>query len=217
MSISELENKKNPQGHVTLIGLGRLGLRIALHLIQVHRGGPEKITLIDGQRISGDDIIFRSLGAQIGEYKADFIKNYSHPQSLRQIHVINEFITPENLDLIVGDVVSIQIAGGDTLPTTAMIINHVQPMGAKTISTMGVFGIGEEPVRALDIDSADPENPIVHYLISQKIHDHMLVGTGKLIRDWEPVTAYVLDKVSEKMTGSILQLLHEKHSSGCIS
>nr|WP_242451242.1 hypothetical protein [Methanothermobacter sp. THM-2] len=72
---------------------------------------------------------------------------------------------------------------------------------------MGVFGIGEEDVSVVDIDEADPENPIAAYLQAEGIHEHVLVGTGKLIRDWEPVTPHVLDRVSEVMTAEILKLL----------
>lgn len=208
MSIIEMENQKIPRGHVTLVGLGRLGFRIGLHLIQVHRGGPKKITVIDGQMISGDDIIFRMSGGVIGDYKVNLMKNISYPQRYREIVTIPELIGESNLDLITGDVVSIQIAGGDTLPVTSMIISHAHSYGAKTISTMGVFGIGNEEIRAEDIDNADPDNPIVQYLHSQGIRTHTLVGTGKLIRDWEPVTPCILDKVSEIMTGEILKLLH---------
>ncbi|ABD40001.1 UBA/THIF-type NAD/FAD binding fold protein [Methanospirillum hungatei JF-1] len=214
MTIIEMENQKIPRGHVTLVGLGRLGFRIALDLIQVHRGGPKKITVIDGQKISAEDIIFRMNGGTIGEYKVDLLHQLSHPQNTRQIETIHENIAPHNLDLITGDVVSIQIAGGDTLPVTAMIVAHAHSYGAKTISTMGVSGIGNEQIRALDIDSADPHNPIVKSLRDQQIKGHILVGTGKLIRDWEPVTPHILDRVSEVMTAEILTLLHETWLSG---
>jgi Predicted dinucleotide-utilizing enzyme of the ThiF/HesA family len=40
--ITEMENNKVAMGHVTLVGLGRLGIRTGLNLTQVHRGGPEK-------------------------------------------------------------------------------------------------------------------------------------------------------------------------------
>ena len=79
---------------VTLVGLGRLGLRIALDLIQVHRGGPKKITVIDGQKISAEDIIFRMNGGTIGEYKVDLLHQLSHPQNTRQIETIHENIRP---------------------------------------------------------------------------------------------------------------------------
>lgn len=50
----------------------------------------------------------------------------------------------------------------------------------------------------------------MEYLLDEGITDHILVGTGKLIRDWEPVTPYVLDRVSEVMTAEILKLLRGK-------
>lgn len=39
---------------MTLIGLGRLGIRTGLNLTQIHRGGPQKITAIDSQKISSE-------------------------------------------------------------------------------------------------------------------------------------------------------------------
>ena len=60
--IVEMENNKVAMGHVTLVGLGGLGIRKELNLTQVNRGGPEKITAIDSQRISEGDLIFRILG-----------------------------------------------------------------------------------------------------------------------------------------------------------
>jgi len=210
MDISELEGKKAPRGEVTLVGAGRLGLRTALNLMQIHRGGPERINVIDGQRVSADDIIFRLMGARLGEYKVKFIESLAAPGFSRTVRGIPEYVDQDNLHLLGGDVVCVEIAGGDTLPVTAEIIRYAQRRGASTISTMGVFGIGEEDVKVLRIDEADPGNPIVEYLLDEGINDHILVGTGKLIRDWEPVTPYVLDRVSEVMTAEILKLLRGK-------
>lgn len=207
MEISELEGKKVPHGEVTLVGAGRLGFRTALNLMQIHRGGPERIKVIDGQRVSADDLIFRLMGAKIGEYKVKFIESLACDGFSRTVQGIPEYITGDNLNLIGGDVVCVEIAGGDTLPITAEIIQYAQERGAATISTMGVFGIGEENVSVVDIDEADPENPIAAYLQDAGIHKHILVGTGKLIRDWEPVAPHVLDRVSEVMTAEILKLL----------
>ena len=56
-SIEELERLKVPRGEVTIVGLGRLGIRVAMNLIQVHRGGAKVVRVIDGQRSSEADII----------------------------------------------------------------------------------------------------------------------------------------------------------------
>ncbi|AAB85636.1 hypothetical protein [Methanothermobacter thermautotrophicus] len=210
LEISELEGKKAPRGEVTLVGAGRLGLRTALNLMQIHRGGPERINVIDGQRVSADDLIFRLMGATPGEYKVKFIESLATPGFSRTVRGIPEYIDRDNLHLLRGDVVCVEIAGGDTLPVTAEIIKYAQKRGSATISTMGVFGIGEEEVNAISIEEADPGNPIVEYLLDEGVTDHLLVGTGKLIRDWEPVTPYVLDRVSEVMTAEILKLLRRK-------
>lgn len=210
MKIEDMEKSKVPHGEVCLVGLGRLGLRTALHLMQAHRGGPERITAIDGQTISPDDLIFRMMGAKIGDYKVTFLESLAGPGFSRIVVGVPQYISTGNLDLITGDVVCIEIAGGDTLPLTAAMVKHAHGIGAETISTMGVFGIGGETISAIDIEKADANNPIVSTLREYGIKNHLLVGTGKLIRDREPVTPYVLDRVSQVMAGEILKLLGEK-------
>jgi len=211
MTIAELERKKAPHGDIILVGLGRLGLRTAINLMQVNRGGPARITAFDGQTISADDLIFRMYGGRIGEYKTSLLKRLAGPGYSREIIDVNTYITTENLDLITGgDVVCIEIAGGDTLPTTAAIIQHAQSLGMQTISTMGVFGISGDPVHAVWIEDADPNNPIVATLRNAGIKNHRLVGTGKLIRDWEPVTPYIIDKVAEIISSEILILTEQR-------
>jgi len=205
-----MERRKVPRGEVTLVGLGRLGLRTALSLMQAHRGGPERITAIDGQTISPDDLIFRTLGGRIGEYKTGFLEKLAGHGFGKEITGIPAYISDGNLDLLRGDVVCIEIAGGDTLSLTAKMIRHAQGGGAATISTMGVFGIGDIPVKAVPIEDADPDNPIVKTLWDLGVRNHTLVGTGKLIRDWEPVIPQVLDRVALAMTSEILTLLEQR-------
>lgn len=48
--IQEIEDSRIPKGRIDLIGFGRLGLRVGIHLIQVHRGGPKEIGVFDGQK-----------------------------------------------------------------------------------------------------------------------------------------------------------------------
>ena len=123
--IQEIEDSRIPKGRIDLIGFGRLGLRIGIQLIQVLRGGPKEIGVFDGQKIDGGDVIFTMKGANIGEYKADFLnKLCTHDENFRKIISVCEDITPDNLDLIKGDVVAIQIAGGNTIPIAAKIIKH---------------------------------------------------------------------------------------------
>ncbi|ABN07903.1 UBA/THIF-type NAD/FAD binding protein [Methanocorpusculum labreanum Z] len=211
MKITELEQKKVPHGEVVLIGLGRLGLRTALNLMHVNRGGPVRITVYDGQKISADDLIFRMWGGEIGEYKTDFLKRLAGPGYSREIISVPEYISEENLSLITGgDVACVEIAGGDTLPTTGAIIRHAQSLGMKTISTMGVFGISGDNVYAVPLEEANTDNPIVAAMLEYGISHHMLVGTGKLIRDWEPVTPYIMDKIAEVMSSEILRLTEGK-------
>lgn len=210
-NLENLEKKKVPYGEVTLVGLGRLGFRTGLNLMEVHRGGPEKITAIDGQKISADDLVFRMLGAEPGEYKVDFFRKFAEGNSTKKVTGISRNISEDNLDLISGDVVCIEIAGGDTLPVTAEIIKKAHETGISTISTMGVFGLGHEEIKAIDISEGDPENPVVSSLMEYGIDEnHLLVGTGKLIRDWEPVTPAVLERTATVMTSEILKILKDR-------
>lgn len=214
ISIEEIELQKAPWGDVTLVGLGRLGLRTALTLMQAHRGGPRQIITVDGQKISPDDLIFRMMGGQIGDYKVKFFQNLAPTGFSKEITGIASYVTDENIsDVISGDVICIEIAGGDTLPLTAKIIKHAQKIGAVTISTMGVFGVGDVPVSVLRIEDADQNNPIVSYLTKNGVTNHILIGTGKLIRDWEPVIPPVLDRVSLAISSEILKQLYERRSA----
>ena len=70
--IQRMEDRHVPKGRIDLIGCGRLGLRIAINLMQVHRGGPKIIGAFDGQKIDGGDVIFTLYGAEIGQNKTDF-------------------------------------------------------------------------------------------------------------------------------------------------
>lgn len=212
--IQEMEDKMVPKGSVDLIGLGRLGLRTGINLIQVHRGGPNKITAIDGQKISNADIIFTLFGAKSGEYKTEFFKGLcTHSKDYREVIAINEDIlfsdkTSNNLNLISGDVVVIEIAGGDTIPTAAAIIKKAHEIGSKTISTAGIFGIGEEDIIVKDISEFDDSNPAVEELRKEGISkDHLIITTNTFIRDFVPISPYVLDEIANTITKEVLKLL----------
>ena len=121
--IQKIEDTQIPKGRIDLVGIGRLGLRIGINLIQVHRGGPKVIGAFDGQKISASDIIFNMYGAKIGEYKTDFLKRLCrHDEDFRKIKSYNEYANNDNIDLINGDVVIIVIAGGNTIPTATKIM-----------------------------------------------------------------------------------------------
>ena len=66
--IQEIEDSRIPKGRIDLIGFGRLGLRVGIHLIQVHRGGPKEIGVFDGQKIDGGDVIFTIKEGWLYEY-----------------------------------------------------------------------------------------------------------------------------------------------------
>ena len=212
--IQDMENNKIPKGSIDLVGFGRLGLRTGINLIQIHRGGPAKITVIDGQKISESDIIFLLKGAEVGTYKSDFLKEIStHKKEFREVVSITEDINEDNLDLISGDVVVIEIAGGNTIPTAANIIKKAHENGSKTIGTAGIFGIGDEEIVVKDISEFDDSNPVVEELRKEGIvKDHMLISTNTFIRDSIPITPYVLDDIANIITKEALKLLIEKNN-----
>lgn len=211
--IQKMEDRQVPQGRIDLVGCGRLGLRIAINLMQVHRGGPKVIGAFDGQKIDGGDVIFTMLGAKPGDNKTDFIKQLcTHDESFRNIESHPEYIDEDNIDLLEGDVVIIVIAGGNTIPTAAKIIKHAQKRGAKTIGTAGIFGFGDENIEIKDISEYDDSNPAVEELRLQGIcENHLILTTNKLIRDNEPVTPYTLDEVARIITMNALKLLSDKN------
>lgn len=211
--IQKMEDRHVPRGRIDLIGCGRLGLRIAINLMQVHRGGPKTIGAFDGQTISGGDVIFTLLGAEIGQAKPDFIKQLcTHEEDFRNIISYPEYITDENIDLMEGDVVIIVIAGGNTIPTAAKIIKHAHKRGAKTIGTAGIFGFGNENIEIKDIAQYDDSNPAIEELRKEGItENHLILTTHKLIRDNEPVTPYTLDEVAKIITMNALKLLRDAY------
>lgn len=211
--IQKMEDKRVPKGKIDLIGCGRLGLRIAINLMQVHRGGPKVISAFDGQKISGGDVIFTLLGAEVGEAKPDFIKRLcTHDEDFRKIESHTEDITEENINLIDGDVAIIVIAGGNTISTAAEIIKHAHKRGAKTIGTAGIFGFGNEDIEIKDISEYDNNNPAIEELRAQGIaENHLILTTHKLIRDLEPVTPYTLDEIAKIITMNALKLLKEQY------
>ena len=211
--IQKMEDRQVPKGRIDLIGCGRLGLRIAINLMQVHRGGPKIIGAFDGQKIDGGDVISTLYGAEIGQNKPDFIKQLcTHREEFRNIISCPQYIDDENIDLIEGDVVIIVIAGGNTIPTAAKIIKHAQKRGAKTIGTAGIFGFGNENIEIKDISEYDESNPAVEELRKQGImENHLVLTTNKLIRDKEPVTPYTLDEVAKIITMNALKLLRDQN------
>ena len=211
--IKKMEDRQVPRGRIDLIGCGRLGLRIGINLMQVHRGGPKTIGAFDGQKIDGGDVIFTLLGAEVGASKPDFIKQLcTHREDFRNIISYPEYINDDNIDLIEGDVVIIVIAGGNTIPTAAKIIKHAHKRGAKTIGTAGIFGFGNENIEIKDISEYDDSNPAVEELRAQGItKNHLVLTTNKLIRDNEPVTPYTLDEVANTITMNALKLLRDQN------
>ena len=211
--IKNMEDKQVPKGRIDLVGCGRLGLRIGINLIQVHRGGPKTIAAFDGQKIDGGDVIFTLYGAEAGKSKPDFLKQIcTHDPEFREVLSYSEYIDKENIDLLQGDVVIIVIAGGNTIPTAASIIKHAHERGAKTIGTAGIFGFGNENIEIKDISEYDESNPAIEELRKEGItENHLILTTHKLIRDNEPVTPYTLDEVAKLITINALKLLRDQN------
>ena len=200
MDVEELENMLKPRGEVSIIGCGRLGVRVAFDLLEVHRGGVEKLYVFDNAKIEENDIIHRKLGGKIGEYKVDFIKRFFGDR----VEAFRVNITKDNLHLIKGDVAIICMAGGDTAPIRNGIIKYCEENGIKTIGTNGVFGIDEK----VKVSDAKYANGPVQYMNIDK-EGHIVVGTGRFIRDGEPITPYTLDEVSKKMVIECLKILNK--------
>ena len=211
--IQKMEDNKTPKGRIDLIGCGRLGLRVGINLMQVHRGGPKVIGAFDGQKIDGGDVIFTMLGAENGQNKTDFVKKLcTHDEKFREIKSFPEYISEDNLDLIEGDVVVIMVAGGNTIETASNIIKHAHKRGAKTIGTAGIFGFGDENIEVKDISEFDNTNPAVEELRAQGItKDHLIVTANKFIRDNEPITPYTLDEIAKVLTINALKQLRDKN------
>ena len=211
--IQKMEDNKTPKGRIDLIGCGRLGLRVGINLMQVHRGGPKVIGAFDGQKIDGGDVIFTMLGAENGQNKTDFVKKLcTHDEKFREIKSFPEYISEDNLDLIEGDVVVIMVAGGNTIETASNIRKHAHKRGAKTIGTAGIFGFGDENIEVKDISEFDNTNPAVEELRAQGItKDHLIVTTNKFIRDNEPITPYTLDEIAKVLTLNALKQLRDKN------
>lgn len=209
--IKKMEDKQIPRGRIDLVGCGRLGLRIGINLMQVHRGGPKIIGAYDSQEISGGDIIFTLLGAKIGQNKAEFLEQLcTHDEDFRIVEAYPD-INEDNLDLLEGEVVIIVIAGGNTIPTASKIIKHAQERGAITIGTAGIFGFGGEDIQIKDISEYDNNNPAIEELRAQGItKNHLVLSTNKLIRDNEPVTPYNLDEIAKIISIMALKALKDK-------
>ncbi|AEF96653.1 ThiF family adenylyltransferase [Methanotorris igneus] len=199
-NIAELEKKLTRKGEVSIVGCGRLGVRVAFDLLEVHRGGPKKVYLFDNAKIAENDIVHRRLGGKIGEYKVKFVERFFGDRVVG----ITENINEDNLHLLTGDVVIICIAGGDTIPTTRAIIDYAKKRGIKTIGTNGVFGI-EENIKVCDAKYA--KGPAQFLNLDKE--GHIVVGTGKFIRDLEPITPYTLDEIAKKIVIECLKVLNK--------
>ncbi|WP_456481694.1 ThiF family adenylyltransferase [Methanopyrus sp.] len=208
--IEELELRKVPRGVVLLCGVGRLGFRVFLRLLETHRGGPERIVCVDGQSVEPDDIVHLKHGARIGENKAEFAARLGRVHPLREVHPEPEFVTEENASELVNtwrpDVVVITIAGGRTTPITAALAREARRLGAVTVSTGGVFGYGGEEVQVVRLEEA--EGPVAKELKEYGAPpDHVLVTTGRYIRDPDPITSMVLERVADKLAELALRAL----------
>ncbi|MDK2790719.1 MAG: hypothetical protein PWP15_1226 [Methanothermococcus sp.] len=201
MDIKDLEMKLTPKGEVSVIGCGRLGVRVVMDLMEVHRGGPEKIYVYDGATIDKNDVIHRKMGGKVGEPKVKLVENLFSDKVVGMA----ENIDLNNLNLIKGDVVIICIAGGDTTALRKAIIEYCKNNGIKTIGTNGVFGV-DTKVYVCDAKYA---NGPAQYLNLEE-EGHIVVGTGKFIKDMEPITPYTLDEISKYIVIECLRILQNK-------
>lgn len=200
MDIKALEDNLKPKGTVSIIGCGRLGIRIAMDLLEVHRGGFEKLQIFDAARIDQNDVVHRKHGAKLGEYKVNFLKEF-FPE---RIEAFFEDITEENIEKITGNVVLIVFAGGDTLPIRKKIVEYCKNTGKVAIGTNGVFGFN--PI--IKIGDAVSEKGPVEFL-KMETKGHLVIGTGKFIKDMEPITPYTLDEMAKRIVIESLKIKKE--------
>lgn len=200
--IEELEKKLKPLGEVSLIGCGRLGVRVAFDLLEVHRGGVKKLYIFDSAKIDENDIIHRKLGGKVGEYKVDFAKRFFN----ERVEAYRVDINEDNLNLIKGNVAIICIAGGDTLKITKKIVEYCFNNNIKPIGTNGVFGI-EENVKVSDAKyTRGPAK-----LLNLDKEGFTVVGTERFIKDFLPITPYTLDEMAKKIVLETLKVIYGKY------
>ncbi len=208
--LARLERRKRPRGTVLLCGVGRLGFRVFIQLVETHRGGPETIVCVDGQEVEPDDVIHLRHGARVGENKAEFCARLGRAHPDRDVIAVPEYVREEKAESLVEkwrpDVVVIAIAGGRTTPVTARLARAGREAGATTVSTGGVFGYGSEGVRVLSLREAS--GPVARELRSLGApEDHLLVTTGRYIRDPDPLAPAVLDRVAHRLVEVTLRSL----------
>ncbi|MBP2173128.1 ThiF family adenylyltransferase [Methanococcus voltae] len=196
VEIKALEDNLKATGTVTVLGAGRLGARVVMDLLEVHRGGFEKIQVFDGAKIDKNDIVHRKYGAKVGDFKTKFLEDY-YPE---KIIGIPKYVDVENIKDIEGDVIISVIAGGDTLKIRESVLDYALKNDKQFISTNGVFGI-EKPVK---VEMSQEAKGPVEFM--KNMANHTVVGTGGLIKDGEPITPYTLDKMSELIVKTSLKL-----------
>ncbi len=201
-NVKRLEDLLVSKGKVSVVGCGRLGIRVVMDLIEVHRGGPEKIYVFDNGIIESNDIIHRKFGGILGEYKVKLPERFYS----EKVVGIPENITEDNIEILKGDVILLCMAGGDTLKLREKIVNYAFERGIKTIGTDGVFGI-DENVKVYD--GKYSTGPVSYMNIEKE--GHTVVGTGKFIKDRDVITPYTLEEVSKKMVIECLRYLRSKY------
>jgi len=209
--VREMEERKRPMGTVLLCGLGRLGIRVFVRLLDTHRGGPRTIVCYDGQRVDGNDTVHMSLGARIGENKARFAARLGARRTDRRVVGVPEYVGEGDAEGVVRrwrpDVVVSMIAGGRTTPVTAALARAASRVGAVSISTGGVFGFGDEDVSVVRLEEAEGP-PAEELRRFGAPGDHLVVTTGRFIRDPEPLSPVVLERVADAITVEVLRALH---------
>ncbi len=209
--VEEMEARKGPVGTVLLCGLGRLGIRVFVRLLETHRGGPRVLVCYDGQRVDGDDTVHLSLGARLGENKARFAARLGARRTDRRVVGVPEYVDEEGARDVVErwrpDVVVSMIAGGRTTPVTAALARAASDTEAVSISTGGVFGFGDEEVEVLELREAEGP-PAEELRRFGAPGDHLVVTTGRFIRDPEPLSPMVLERVADVIAMEVLRALH---------
>lgn len=164
---------------VLVLGLGGVGGYVVESLV---RAGIGNIILVDNDRVDITNLNRQviSLHSNIGEYKTDAWENRINDiNPLCKVIKINEFITPDNIDILFKERLDYVVDACDTVSTKKELIRRCLKNKIKFISSMGT-GNKFDPTRLEIIDvrktSYDPIAKIIRKMVKdERINSKIMV------------------------------------------
>ncbi len=208
--VETLEKRFVPKGKVVLVGAGRLGVRVFMNLLLTHRGGFRVIRVMDGARIESNDYYHMLLGAEVGENKAEFLSRRFNTSESRRIEAIKENFSGDDRYFLDADIIVSTIAGGDTIPLMLKLSRIADEIGARLITTNGVFGYGSENILVYERLSDVERGPAVFLKELSPPDCITFVGTGFLIKDRMPIVPSILDRIANRMAEEALKEVEDE-------